>query len=116
MNGQLELVEAAPPKLTDRQATILDALQHAGQDGLDTDQAGAHWHAAKGIHRADTRCRYCAQDGKGILEALRAKGLARYRRANRSRSQPGVWLATNVTEDPADDTTLLRGMSAEIPY
>jgi len=115
-DGQLALLEPPAPKLTYRQATILTALQNAGQDGLDADQAGALWHHAKRYHGPDQRCTYCAQTGKGILDSLKAKDLAYYRRANRAKSLPGIWLATDLPTDPTDDTALLPGMSAEIPY
>lgn len=97
--GQLALLPAPGPRLTARQAHVLELLHTAGHDGLDADQAGAHLCALKGIHTADTRCQWDARGGRQVLEALAAKGLARYRRANRARSLPGAWLATNLTAD-----------------
>lgn len=105
MTEQLALLDLAPEiKLTDRQQAVLDALKAAGPDGLDTDQAGAIAHetpAASGYsHTRDTRCVHCAHAGKQILERLAELGLARYRRANRSKSLHGVWLATDLPDDP----------------
>lgn len=103
------------------QLALLDrpAPRRAGQDGLDTDHAGALAHTLKldrWAHDEHERCQFCGRDGKQILEALKAKGLATYRRANRARSIPGAWLATNQAPDPADDVSLPRGMTNEIPY
>jgi hypothetical protein len=119
MIEQLALLPDAPARLTDRQAAVLHGLQAAGTDGLDTDQAGAIAHELKEgrwAHSRDARCAYCARDGKTILQRLAQLGHARYRRANRARSVPGTWLATNQTTDPADDTSLPPGMTDTIPY
>ena len=119
MNGQLALVDVQPAaKLTERQQAVLDALQRAGHDGLDADQAGAIAHelkAGRWQHSRDERCLYCAQDGLQILRRLRDLGLARYRRANRSRSLPGVWLAADVNSDPARDLAAERVHYNEFP-
>lgn len=96
--------------LTARQQHVHDALTRAAHDGLTTDEAGAVAHEIKDNwgHARDQRCRFCGQDGKQILEALKAKGLARYRRARGA--TPGVWLAVDL---PAE---LPPGMTTEIPY
>lgn len=116
---QLALLEPAPPKLTERQEVVHEALQRAAQDGLDADQAGAIAHTLKQdrwAHHEHERCQFCGRDGKQILEALKAKGLATYRRANRARSIPGAWLATDLHADAEADTSLPRGMTDTIPY
>lgn len=105
MTEQLALVEIpAEPKLTGRQEMALAALEHAAHDGLATDEVGALLHASRSIHGTDTRCVYCAQTGREVLEALKAKGLARYRRANHAKSLHGAWLVANLPADPPADT------------
>lgn len=101
MTEQLALIPAAPRPLTDRQAAVLQALHAAGTDGLDTDAAGAIAHTLKAgrwAHPADQRCLYCGKDGRAILARLAELGHCRYRRANRAKSLPGVWLATSLQE------------------
>jgi len=122
MTDQLTLIEIAPvepePKpivLTARQQAVLDALRAAGHDGLDADQAGALWHHAKGYHGPDDRCKHCGQTGKGILESLKTKESAYYRRANRVRGIPGVWLATDLAANPEVDSEAARGDFGEFP-
>lgn len=100
---QLALVDLDPVvKLTDRQQATLDALTAAGPDGLDADQAGALLCERKGIHHRDARCQFCGLNGKGVLEALKSKGLARYRR--RTTRAPGVWLASTVEGQPQGES------------
>lgn len=117
---QLELLpETKVVQLTDRQQLVHQAVQHAGPDGLDADQAGALAHGLKEgrwAHGPDDRCQFCGSDGRQILEALATKGLVRYRRANRARNLTGAWFTTDTKTDPAEDTTLLPGMTDEIPY
>lgn len=126
MSEQLALIELAPepaaPKLTDRQELVLDAVNRAGPvDGLHADEAGALLCAHRGKHKVEDRCRWCGANGKDVLNALKTKGLVRYRRARSSRvgfaGQPGAWFAVaDATEDPAKDTALLPGMTDVIPY
>lgn len=104
MSEQLALLEqpVVEPKLTDRQAAVHALLTRAGREGITADEAGATAHGLKkqGAHGPDDRCVYCAQDGKQTLEALKAKGLARYRRARNG--TPGAWFPTGATEpEPA---------------
>lgn len=98
MTGQLTLIPAAP-KITERQQAVLRFLQQCGPDGCSADEAGAIAHGLKQgrwAHGPDSRCVFCGQDGKAILGALKAKGLARYRRA---RGQtPGAWLAEGTVD------------------
>lgn len=112
---QLALLESPPIRLTDRQQVVMDALTRNGQDGLDADQAGALWCSAKSIHGPDDRCGFDGKSGLGILHELQAKGLTRYRRANRARGIHGAWLSTDVPATE-DDGSLPSGMTDEIPY
>lgn len=115
---QLALIPVQPKPLTDRQQAVLDALTAAGQDGLDTDQAGAIAHELKEgrwAHGRDDRCAYCAQDGKQILQRLADLGHARYRRANRAKSLPGIWLAMNPTTDLAEHAAASDAAFGEFP-
>jgi hypothetical protein len=121
MPEQLALIPAEAKPLTPRQQAVLEALIAAGQDGLDTDQAGAIAHELKEgrwAHSRDDRCSFCGKDGRQILERLAELGHARYRRANRARSLPGVWLATDLSSvEAASDTP--RGMLSDadpIPF
>lgn len=98
MTEQLALLEVEPAiRLTDRQAAVLDAVQTAGRDGIDTDHAGAILHARNGYHDIDSRCRHCGRDGRSVLRGeLERKGLVRYRRGNRQ--TPGGWVAVAPLE------------------
>jgi hypothetical protein len=119
MTEQLELLAPAPPKLTERQQLALDHLEHAGPDGLAADHIGALLHQTKpagtrGHHTAETRCLYCGKTGREVLEALKAKGLARYRRARGD--TPGAWV---TSDQPATPPRAVRGMlpdSEAIPF
>ncbi len=117
---QLTLVDApAAPKLTGRQVAVLIALENAGADGLDTDQAGAIDHellTTRWQHSRDQRCQWCALAGKSILKALEAKGLARYRRADRRKSQDGVWLATSNAQVEVPSPRGMLPDDAPLPY
>jgi hypothetical protein len=107
VSEQLALLEPAPPRLTERQRAVRDALQAAGQDGLDADQAGAIAHTLKEgrwAHSKDERCQFCGKDGQAILRRLAELGLARYRRADRARNTHGTWLPTN--EEPQPDAAI----------
>lgn len=104
---QLALVEiAAAPKLTDRQAAVLQAVQAAGLDGLHADEAGAVAHALKEgrwRHGRDERCAFCGSDGNAILRRLRTLGLVKYRLRT-------GWVAVGAAKpDPP-------GMTNEIPF
>lgn len=113
---QLALIAPELPKLTDRQQTVLEALQRAGQDGLDTDAAGALLCAAKGIHGPNDRCQYDGRSGKQVLEALAAKGHARYRRANRARGIHGAWLATGQPDPEPPRPNAMLADDQPIPF
>jgi hypothetical protein len=106
--GQLALLGLPDPvrKLTDRQQHVLDALTRAGQDGLDADQAGALLCERKGIHGREQRCQFDGRNGKQVLEALKAKGLARYRR--RRGDTPGAWLAATLNPQTEPETSGLQ--------
>jgi ribosomal protein S14 len=121
VSEQLALLEPAPPRLTERQRAVHDALVKAGQDGLDADQAGAIAHTLKDgrwAHSKDERCQFCGKDGQAILRRLGELGLARYRRANRARSIPGAWLATNAEPQPNPETPPdgTRNSDGTVPY
>jgi hypothetical protein len=66
------------PLLTERQAFALAELERLG--GLDDTELGARLHARKGKHADWQRCEWCSTDGRGVLKALRAKGLVRRRK------------------------------------
>jgi hypothetical protein len=120
MNEQPTLFDVrATVKLTARQQAVLDALQAAGPDGLDTDQAGAIAHELRDsiwAHDRDRRCQYCASAGKEILKALAAKGLARYRRADRSRSLPGIWLSTDQPQAKGESARGMLDPDEPLPF
>jgi hypothetical protein len=88
----------ATGQLTDRQRFVYDGLlAHSVQgEGLTSDEAGALLHERSGKHDAGVRCDWCGQDGKGVLGALRKKGLAK-------RRQSGVWvvLAPEGADSPS---------------
>lgn len=115
MNDQLALIEApAQAKLTLRQSMTLDLVRAAHPDGIEASEAGAHLHSMKEgrwAHSADERCLYCGSEGKSVLEALKAKGLVRFRRAKGQ--EPARWLLARGTEPKP------RGMlpeDAELPF
>lgn len=70
----------APRPLTDRQEAALAFIAAAGDDGLSSDDLGAHvhqWNRDQGRrgHDSDTRCTWCGSTGKELGAALRARGL-----------------------------------------
>ena len=106
MPDQPPLFKPPPPSvnLTIRQQFVHALLVAASRDGggADADDIGAKLHERRKKHPADKRCNWCAADGQGALEELRAKGLAKKSRArgwialnagdaqaNSERSQPG---------------------------
>lgn len=113
MAEQLQLIETRPsPKLTGRQQAVLDALTQAAHDGITTDEAGATAHALKEgrwAHGPDDRCLYCSRDGRQILEALRTKGLARYR------SRLKVWQLADLPAEKPEPARAWDG-TGPVPY
>jgi hypothetical protein len=104
---QLALVDVAPsPSLTPRQARALELLTAAGSTGLHADELGALLHEEYKKHGRDERCVYCAMNGQSILKALRAKGLARYRRG--TPAMPGFWQATGAERAAVAARGMLR--------
>jgi hypothetical protein len=95
---QLALLEQPPaaPKLTDRQAFVLELVTQAGADGVHADEVGAALDARRGKHPRDVRCQWCGRNGQQMLESLKKKGLVRYRRGNRDR--PGFWQLPGAAE------------------
>lgn len=74
---------APPPadgNLTDRQTFVLDLLR-ATPGGLEDVEVGARLHARRGRHASVDICQWCAEEGKGVLEALRRRGLVVRRRS-----------------------------------
>lgn len=106
-------IPVEPTTLPTNQRLLHEAIQRAGGEGAHTDELGALLCEHRYQHSRDDRCLYCSSNAKPVLNALQAKGLVRYRRAKNG--NPGAWLP-NTTSDPADDTSLPRGMSTEIPY
>lgn len=99
MSEQLALLEQPPalPKLTGRQAFTLQLVTDADPDGLHADEAGAAWCAQRGKHSIDDRCRFDGSNGRQVLEALKAKGLVRYRRGTQQLA--GAWLLVGVAAE-----------------
>ncbi len=91
MSEQLPLLEVeVGPKLTARQAAVLEALRAAGERGLEPSEAGAIAHelkAGRWAHSREQRCQFCGGDGADVCKALERKGLARYVRGR------GLWYA-----------------------
>lgn len=94
MSEQLVLIPEAPPKLTDKQQALLDAVTSAGQDGLEASEAGAVLHALKEesrwAHTRHERCEWCGRDGNQYLKRLRTLGHVRYS------GKLKVWLAVGT--------------------
>lgn len=97
---QPNLFGEEPHELTDRQQAAWD-LVRATDGGATADEVGAAWHAIKGKHAADVRCRFCAEEGASVLrsKALHDKVI---RRRN------GVWQPRN----PEDAETAASGVIA----
>ncbi len=126
LGGALVSIPASPcytdasqttgPRLTDRQAAVLAALQAAGESGLEPSEAGAIAHELKEgrwAHSREQRCAYCAEAGAEVCKALERKGLARYVRGR------GLWYATLDPEPQAEgyppDFEGLRGSYNALP-
>ena len=74
---------APPPadgNLTWRQRSVLDLVRAHGSRGIPSEQAGALAHAQSSKHGPEVRCRFCRDDGRSILAALRKRGLVKQRR------------------------------------
>lgn len=116
MAEQLQLVPA-PQKavtLTERQAFALALLANAGADGLGADEIGAAWCQQRGIHSAESRCKFCGQSGQGLANELKAKGLARYRRARGD--TPGAWLHADAPSAPERSARGMLPDDQPIPF
>jgi hypothetical protein len=100
------LFDPGPPKLTDRQQHLYDAVR-SSEDGLTADEAGAVLHEARALrpHSRDARCAYCTLDGRSVLAALRRKGLV-------TRKRSGQWHA--LAGQTLEATESLQ--TDEIPY
>jgi hypothetical protein len=90
--------------LTWRQQSVLDLVRRHGSNGIPTEQAGAFAHALSSKHGPETRCRFCRDNGRSILAALRKRGLVKQRRAD------GFWTPSAQSEAGYDPAT------AEIPF
>lgn len=102
------------PRLTDRQQAVLEQLHHTGR--LDADEAGAIAHELKTgrwAHDRDTRCAFCAQDGRAILEALVHKGHAIRKRPGRSIEYHAVTDAAG--RDASPDRPVSEGGHGVLP-
>jgi hypothetical protein len=91
--------------LTWRQQSVLDLVRRHGSNGIPTEQAGALAHAQSSKHGPETRCRFCRDDGRSILAALRKRGLVKERRAD------GFWTTPSAPPEVGYDPA-----SAEIPF
>ena len=83
MTAQRHLFDPGPAEggLTDHQAAVLEAVETAGSaGGLTATQAGALVHSRRAIHPASEVCVWCKGDGRGVLEALKKRGLVRRRK------------------------------------
>jgi hypothetical protein len=94
---------AADGNLTYRQALVLD-LVRSWPEGVRADEASAAWHERRGVHSTDTRCLYCASDGRSVLFALRRRGLVVRRRS-------GMWTQPGRRERPQ-----AVGQTTTIPF
>lgn len=94
MTEQLDVFGGAKPigRTAPRQDAVLEFLREH-PEGITVDEAGQAVHAAAGKHDADTLCRWCSSDGKGILRALERKQLVK-------RTGKGQWaLKTEASHD-----------------
>jgi hypothetical protein len=108
--GQLALIDVPViPVLTDRQQRIFDAIEHAGYDGLFTEELGALEHQRLGKHRADQTCAFCGMSGKSVARELANKGLIVQRR------KPTRWTVAGKITKPTSDE-MPPGMTNAIPY
>lgn len=92
-----EVQVESKPKLTDRQALALAALQAADHAGLHADEVGALLHEQKQGrwgHSREERCAWCGGDGLAMLRRLRELGHARYR------AKLKAWQATELPLEP----------------
>lgn len=56
-----------PRPLTDRQRWIYGLIVAAGEEGITSDELGAHMHERWGKHSAGERCEFCSRDGSHAL-------------------------------------------------
>jgi len=95
---QLALVPDEP-KLTDRQQYVLDLVETTSS--ATATFVGMMLHGRRGKHDEHRPCVYCEDEGRGVLVALRKKGLVVRRRS-------GLW--QSLRKNPA------RNQTDEIPY
>lgn len=67
-------------RLGPAQQAVLEELQEFGR--LDDDEAGAILHERRDKHSRDTRCEWCARDGRDVLKSLRGHKLAKEKRGD----------------------------------
>lgn len=92
--------------LTPRQQTALEHI--AAHQPVASDELGAHLCSWAGKHTVDHRCPWDGPNGRQVGDALKAKGLVRYRRGagwTLPDYKPGDHLPTsqNATREGFDD-------------
>ena len=108
MSDQATLFTPPPAdgNLTPKQRYVLD-LVRTTPGGIEDVDVGARLHARRGRHASVDTCPWCAEEGKGVLEALRRRGLLIRRRT-------GAWQAlTDGTPAPVDGHDPATG---DIPF
>lgn len=91
------------PNLTDRQQYALDRITEVGDDGLTSDEIGAHLCHRARHHGEDQRCRYCRSNGYQLACRLRDLGLIRYRAKTKTWTAVTAHDPTPVGMLPTDD-------------
>lgn len=100
MTDQRPLFRPPPAtgKLTPRQEAVYEALTRGGLTEVD---AGLLLH--RGKHDSNMPCTYCEDNGRGVLTALRKKGLVKRAR------ETGLWERLDGAGKPSSQ-------GEEIPY
>lgn len=83
--SQLDLLGGSAPvelgvKLTERQQFALELVGRL--QPVESDEVGAHLCERRGKHPSDQRCEWDAQNGRGVLRALRAKGFVQQKKGS----------------------------------
>lgn len=89
--------------LTERQRAAWD-LVRTTPGGVTADEVGASWHAHRGKHAEDQRCKFCAEEGASVLRSKALYPLVVRRRSGQwqPRNAADVHTAPEPRPEPTD--------------
>lgn len=97
ITGNVHTIGATGKPLTAKQQRAYDLAKNT-PGGITADELGAVFHADRGRHHPDSRCEFCASEGKGVLESKAVGPLVVRRRAS-GRYEPRDGSGTSVVPE-----------------